>query len=196
MSIIVTFYLFSASSVSPHHCLSTRRAQEKKKSKSKKHLPPILASWHCERIFLISRNLLLQNLNSYDMSWLKYRAQDIHVNVLLWGRVRGRLVQSLHSKSEGKGCVRQRGRVDHYCPGHRLQKKTAGTMVPLAVSRWAIWSPCMLKQFFVRKKWIYLLVSSLGLSSVKRCRIFVVLLYPVVDPMGNLYPMLRSPEPL
>ena len=97
MSIIVTFYLFSASSVSPHHCLSTRRAQEKKKSKSKKHLPPILASWHCERIFLISRNLLLQNLNSYDMSWLKYRAQDIHVNVLLWGRVRGRLVQSLHS---------------------------------------------------------------------------------------------------
>lgn len=59
-------------------------------------------------------------------------------------------MQSLDSKSEGKGCVRQRGRVDNYCPGHRLQKKTAGTMVPLAVSRWA-WSPCTLKQFFVRK---------------------------------------------
>jgi len=50
------------------------------------------------------------------------------------GRGWERLVQSPDSKSEGKGCVRQRERVDNYCPGHRLQKKTAGTMVPLVVS--------------------------------------------------------------
>lgn len=67
--------LFSASSVS---CTiaSPPGDLRKKKSKSKKHLPTIIASWHCERIFLISRILLLQNLNPYDMSWIKNRAQD------------------------------------------------------------------------------------------------------------------------
>lgn len=75
MSIIVTFY-FLCFLCPPHHCVSTRRSRGKKKSKSRKHLPTIIASWHWGRIFLISRILLLQNLNSYDMSWLKNRAQD------------------------------------------------------------------------------------------------------------------------
>ena len=62
--------------LSPHTIASPPGDLRKKKTKSRKHLPTIIASWQWGRIFLISRILLLQHLNSYDMSWLKNRAQD------------------------------------------------------------------------------------------------------------------------
>lgn len=41
-------------------------------------------------------------------------------------------MQSPDSKSEGKGCVRQRERVDNYCPGPQASKENSWNYGPIS----------------------------------------------------------------
>ena len=126
------------------------------------------------------------------MSWLKNRAQDkAFMWMFYWG------MQSQDSKSEEEGSVRQR-RVDHSCTGHSFKRKYSWKFAHTRCLQIGHKEPLHVEGVHCGKetKWIYLLVPSLWLSSVKICPIFVVLLDTFGHLMGNSYPMLRSPEPL
>lgn len=125
------------------------------------------------------------------MSWLKNRAQDKDFMwMFYWG------MQSQDSKSEEKGSVRQR-MVDHSCTGHSFKRRHSWTFAHTRCLQIGHMEPLHVEAVHCGKetKWIYLLVPSLWLSSVKICPIFIVLLDPFGHLMGNSYPMLRSPEP-
>lgn len=110
----VTFYLFCASSYMSH--LLITRTQEI--SGKKNFFSKIIASWVCERIFLICKNFISPKwkLLWYELTEKQSPRQRLHVNVLLGDAIPG---QQEWGKRE---CEAEKGGPLLHWP--QLQKKT------------------------------------------------------------------------